>query len=203
MEKTQKMIQSEETRKLILAQSTRLFAKKGYYATSIADISNATGLTKGALYHHFESKEAIFFSVLENIRLTWATTIGSRLNSSQDIVSVFSTLIDGHTVLFEENESFCLALNAMMMEMEGVNSTFQEAMQNIYREFTGFIEEIVTKGQQAGQIRADLEPHLLAFTLVSSLRGAGCSRAMFTRMGVDFGSMMTTLKKLIIQGLRP
>ena len=71
MEKTQKMIQSELTRERLLSEATRLFARKGYFATSIADLAAAAEVTKGAIYHHFENKESVFFAVIENIRLTW------------------------------------------------------------------------------------------------------------------------------------
>ena len=47
----------EQTVKLILDVSTRLFVEKGYEQTSLQDIINETKLSKGAIYHHFSSKE--------------------------------------------------------------------------------------------------------------------------------------------------
>jgi AcrR family transcriptional regulator len=202
MEKTQKMIQSEQTRERLIREATRLFARKGYFATSIADIATAVEVTKGALYHHFTSKEELFFAVLENIRQTWEGTVARKVAESSDAVAALSALIEGHTLLFKENEYFCLALNAMMMEMEGVNPAFHSALQEIYVEFTEFMAEMLEKGQAAHQIRADLDPRVLAFTLVGTLRGAGCSRAMFERMDADFAAMMDALKKVIIAGLK-
>lgn len=49
-----------ETREHILLNSLTLFAKKGYKEVSINDIVNACGVSKGAFYHHFDSKEAVF-----------------------------------------------------------------------------------------------------------------------------------------------
>ncbi|PLS26374.1 TetR/AcrR family transcriptional regulator [Bifidobacterium parmae] len=49
----------EETERRILDSARRLFAEKGYEKTSIQDILNDLGLSKGGLYHHFKSKEAI------------------------------------------------------------------------------------------------------------------------------------------------
>jgi len=51
---------AEKTRSKILDSAKRLFAEKGYSATTIADICNRSGYTKGALFHHFNSKEALF-----------------------------------------------------------------------------------------------------------------------------------------------
>jgi len=58
----------EETYKLILDVSAKLFLEKGYEKTSLQDIINGLGgLTKGAIYHHFASKEEILIAVVERI----------------------------------------------------------------------------------------------------------------------------------------
>ena len=59
--------QKEETLKEILRVSTKLFHEKGYENTSIQNIADGCGLSKGALYHHFKSKE----EVLERISLDY------------------------------------------------------------------------------------------------------------------------------------
>ena len=57
----------EQTVKLILDVSTRLFVEKGYEQTSLQDIINETKLSKGAIYHHFISKEEIFEAIFRRI----------------------------------------------------------------------------------------------------------------------------------------
>jgi AcrR family transcriptional regulator len=57
--------QSQETVRLILRETMKLFLKKGYHGTSINDIAHATGLTKGALYFHFKSKEHLLKRFME------------------------------------------------------------------------------------------------------------------------------------------
>lgn len=57
----------EETVRKILDTAERLFIKKGYDRTSLQDILDETGLSKGAIYHHFASKEDIFYSICERI----------------------------------------------------------------------------------------------------------------------------------------
>lgn len=58
----------EKTRILIIETATRLFLEKGYENTTIQDIiNNLGGLTKGAVYHHFKSKEEILDAVIDNL----------------------------------------------------------------------------------------------------------------------------------------
>jgi AcrR family transcriptional regulator len=53
---------------LILAEARRLFTDRGFEATSIDDIADAAGVAKGAVYHHFASKEAVFQRILEDVQ---------------------------------------------------------------------------------------------------------------------------------------
>ena len=57
----------EQTVQLILDTATRLFLQKGYDETTLQDIIDATGLSKGAIYHHFASKEAILIAVVDRM----------------------------------------------------------------------------------------------------------------------------------------
>ena len=57
----------EETVKLILDVSTKMFCEKGYDNTSLQDIINETKLSKGAIYHHFDSKEDILKAIFQRI----------------------------------------------------------------------------------------------------------------------------------------
>lgn len=58
----------KNTKENILSKSLRLFAKSGYEAVSVADIAGELGITKGALYRHYENKRGIFESILERMR---------------------------------------------------------------------------------------------------------------------------------------
>ena len=57
----------EETIRKILDTAERLFIEKGYDRASLQEIIDETGLSKGAIYHHFTSKEDIFYSVCDRI----------------------------------------------------------------------------------------------------------------------------------------
>jgi AcrR family transcriptional regulator len=56
---------SEATRAALLDEATRLFAARGYAGTSLADVASASQVTRGAVYHHFAGKQALFEAVLD------------------------------------------------------------------------------------------------------------------------------------------
>ena len=64
---------SEETRGRITEAAIKLFSERGFSAASVDDICAEAGVSKGAFYHHFPSKQAIFIALLEG----WLKTIDS------------------------------------------------------------------------------------------------------------------------------
>ena len=57
---------SEETRNKIIEAANQLFSKTGYDATGVAEICQAAGVSKGAFYHHFPTKQAVFMEILNS-----------------------------------------------------------------------------------------------------------------------------------------
>ncbi|HRQ22849.1 MAG TPA: helix-turn-helix domain-containing protein, partial [Anaerolineales bacterium] len=56
---------SEETRSRIIESAIKLFSARGFNAASVDDICKEAGISKGAFYHHFESKQALFLALLD------------------------------------------------------------------------------------------------------------------------------------------
>ena len=63
------------TRRQLVATATQLFAEHGYEQTSIDTVLDAAGVSRGALYHHFNGKEALFEAVLEDVEAQLATHV--------------------------------------------------------------------------------------------------------------------------------
>ena len=86
----------EETVKLILDTAARLFTEKSFEKTSLQDIMNETKLSKGAIYHHFASKEDIFIKIC-------AEALGNAVNN--EIVPMQPYMISNHKFLAAQVES--------------------------------------------------------------------------------------------------
>jgi AcrR family transcriptional regulator len=64
---SRKAQQSDATRRVLIAEGRRLFADRGYAAVGTEEIVRAAGVTRGALYHHFDGKEDLFRAVYEDV----------------------------------------------------------------------------------------------------------------------------------------
>jgi AcrR family transcriptional regulator len=76
---------SEETRAQILQTALGLFSKNGYPATGVAEICRAAGVSKGAFYHHFPSKQAVFQALLEDWLDHLNRTMTGLLDGASDV----------------------------------------------------------------------------------------------------------------------
>lgn len=68
---SKRRLDGEKTKQHIVEKATELFSQKGYSATSIEDICQATGASKGSLYYHFKNKEQLFLYLLEKQYKEW------------------------------------------------------------------------------------------------------------------------------------
>jgi AcrR family transcriptional regulator len=74
-EMNKRVEQGQATRASLIEVATRLFAERGYEETAILAVLRAAGVSRGALYHHFESKEALFEAVLQSVERRVLTTV--------------------------------------------------------------------------------------------------------------------------------
>jgi len=95
--RTTKAEQSEATRAALMATARELFAKRGYAAVGTEEIVRATGVTRGALYHHFAGKKELFEAVYEDVERQLVEQIAS---------SAVSTAADPLQALLAGAEAF-------------------------------------------------------------------------------------------------
>ncbi|MEV6425685.1 TetR family transcriptional regulator [Streptomyces sp. NPDC051662] len=82
--------QREQTRHTLLRESRRLFSKLGYASVGLSEIVGAAGVTKGALYHHFDSKAELFRAVLEQVQQEVAAHIAAKADAQEDAWDQFT-----------------------------------------------------------------------------------------------------------------
>lgn len=75
--------QKERTRRTLLATGRRLFAAKGYAGVGLAEIVGESGVTKGALYHHFSGKTDLFRAVLEEVQREVADRVAAAADAEE------------------------------------------------------------------------------------------------------------------------
>lgn len=157
----------EETVRRILDTAEELFIQKGYDHTSLQEILEATGLSKGAIYHHFASKEEIFYSVCDRIGQRNGEVLAEvrddpALNGLDKLRAIFKVSLQPE----RQAKMFCMM--PYLLDNEKFLAT---EMRSIFDEVVPvFMEPIIRQGIADGSIRTEHPKELAeAMMLLSDL----------------------------------
>ena len=151
-----------DRRKHIMSVAARVFAEKGYYATTIADLAQAAGIAKGTIYWYFNNKRAIMISILDDISSEIAGTFGQVLRGSPDGLQALLDCIEPALVLLEKHGPIYLMY---FLEIGSTDSSIQEKYRQIYEAVHAGARIAVERGIEGGQIRA-VNPDLAAYAVM-------------------------------------
>jgi AcrR family transcriptional regulator len=167
MKKTRNQ-QSQETVRLILRETMKCFLKKGYHGTSINDIAQATGLTKGALYFHFKSKEDLLKRFMEEYEsrfldgliLTVSHVEGGALDKLEKVTRYCAAF--GYY-----NRELCVSFTKLAAELMGVRLGIEPEIKRIYRKYQDFLKKIVAQGKKEKVFGEEINPDLTALLIMA------------------------------------
>ena len=165
--------QPDNTRDTILDAAFCEIHRQGYQAASIANILAKTGLTKGALYHHFPAKQDLGLAVVDEIiRAGLQAMLFDPLRESDD---PFETLLEiiGRKADRVDLESVRLGcpLNNLMQEMSPLNEDFKNRLLVILKVWQDTFANALRRAQQQGRIRREVDTQAAALFMVSSWEG--------------------------------
>lgn len=137
-----------KTKRKIFETSMRLFAEKGYDATSIEEITATVGVAKGTLYYHFSSKEEIFnFLVEEGVKLL-KNSIAIKTDKLENSLDKLRAIVLIQIKILVKYENF---ITIILSQIWGNDSRSQMCRKYVF-EYIQMIEEIVKQGIQKGEI---------------------------------------------------
>jgi AcrR family transcriptional regulator len=154
----------------LLAEATRLFAERGYDRTSVQEIVEAAGVTKGALYHYFGSKDDLLHEIygrvlrlqlerLEAIAVKDEKVSQRLLEAAADVVSTSIANLDDSKIFFRS--------------MHQLSPEKQKAVRAERRRYHEKFRALVEEGQRDGVFRAELRPDLVVDFFFGSVHHLG------------------------------
>jgi AcrR family transcriptional regulator len=160
------------TRETIIEASMRLFARRGYHGTSVAQIAEATGLTKGALYWYFKGKEDLFLTVLDYIRDRWQKSILSKVDTSQGAVEKLERLFDATSEMVASTTNpYSMHLFLVSAGAQPEMGDFENAIRTAYAGYVESLAETIRAGQEDDEIRKDADAESIAVGIIGCLEG--------------------------------
>ena len=181
--------QKAETRECLYRAALRLFAERGFGATTVEDITKAAGVAKGTFFVHFQSKEQVFSVSLETQLANVAAAVRDAANTGQSTKAVLHRLFHRNAERFVGSATLTGALFSSIFLNQAVRRITADGMATGRRGLT----KIIALGQQRGEIRADRKPEAIALTFQQVLLGTVVVWAVHaegrlsSRLDISFG----------------
>ena len=161
------------TRERLLQAAFREIRRSGFQSASIDAILAATNVTKGALYHHFESKEALGYAVVEEkiAKLTrdrWLRPMESEGEPIDILIGVVRRIPAGP----RDVRAGCPLL-LLSQEMSPLDEQFRKRLERIFLDWQEGVATLLRKGKSQGTVRRDLNPAEAASFLIATVEGYG------------------------------
>ncbi|MFG0267263.1 MAG: TetR/AcrR family transcriptional regulator [Rhodopirellula sp. JB055] len=156
----------------VVEQSMQVFWEKGYAATSISDITHATGVQRSSLYNAFEGKHELFIESLLRYDQSTRRKLLNRLNDSDDPKNAILSFFDW-VLKDSQNDSIkrgCFLVNTAL-DYEQHDEQVQKTVAAAFKEIASFFQTSIQRGQDQGSIPASVNPRSTAKALVALLVG--------------------------------
>jgi len=162
-----------QTRDSLLQAAFREVFKHGFQNAGIDAILAATNVTKGALYYHFESKEALGYAVIEEIVAKlhsdrWLLPL--QRSKDKDPLDTLIGIVRARPKRPGDVKKGCPLVN-LAQEMSHLDEQFRERLERIFRAWQEGIAVTLRRGQLQGVVRRDLDPEETASFLIAMIEG--------------------------------
>jgi len=193
-----KTSKSENTKQLIIESTASLFNTKGYAGTSINDLMEVTGLSKGCIYGNFENKDEIALLVFDYNFGKVTQHMKERILATDNSIERLLVYPNTYRNYFRYPylQAGCPILNTAT-EVDDTHPKLKKSVQKALDIWRTSIENQVKRGISRNEIRKDTNPEEIAVIMISMIEGAFMQAKVNNRM-TELKVAMTFLEKLIM-----
>ena len=166
------MRKGEQTRQEIIRKAAPKFNQHGYEGAALSELMKATGLQKGGIYRHFESKQQL---AAEAFDYAWKLAFDARLKGTQEIsntVDRLKQIVRNHR---DRREGLvpggCPLLNTAIDSDDG-NPQLRDKARRALGSWLDRLQAIIEEGRRRGEVRREVDSSELAALIVSTLEGS-------------------------------
>ncbi|MEW2395757.1 ScbR family autoregulator-binding transcription factor [Streptomyces sp. NPDC046862] len=185
-----------QTRTQILDAAAQLFDERGYGGTSVKDVADRVGMTKGAVYFHYPTKEALTIAVVEAHYERWPLLLESVQSKGLGPLDTVMELLD------RTAEAFCddsVVQGGARLQME---QPLPDGVLPVpYVGWISLLEQLLVESEEAGELRPGVTPSAAACALVSAFFGTQHISARLNRRK-DLVQRWAETRNLIFTALR-
>ncbi|HEX4067212.1 MAG TPA: TetR/AcrR family transcriptional regulator [Acidobacteriaceae bacterium] len=163
----------ERTRQRLLQAAFREVYRYGFQSAGLDAILAAANVTKGALYYHFESKDALGHAIIEEVIATFPRDrwlLPLQRGEDKDPIDVLIGIVKAIPSQTNDVKAGCPLVN-LAQEMSQLDEQFRKRLEKIFHAWQEGIAMALRRGQEQGTVRRDLVPEEAASFLIAMVEG--------------------------------
>lgn len=174
-------------RERLLDEATALFRAKGYSATGIDEIVRACGVTKGSLYHHFPTKEALALAAMERVEAHFEAVVFAPVTRAERPgAAELAAMNAAVETFFTAHPDGCLLAN-LSLEIGGASEAFRAAIHRFFEAWRAAYRVVFATG------RTEAEADALATDALAAVHGC----VLLHRLGDDLSALRRLHRRLL------
>ncbi|MDP3421177.1 MAG: TetR/AcrR family transcriptional regulator [Thiobacillus sp.] len=168
-ETTRKRLGADARREEIIRVTLDLAAKQGVDDVTTQDMAQAMGLTQGAVFRHFPSKDAIWLAVMQWVRDRLMAVLGRAAEQGHDPLDALERMFFAHIAFIEGHPAIPRVL--MSEHLHGRSSALRQMVTEIMLGYEAKIAGLLQAAQAQARVRADLDTHAAATLYIGMIQG--------------------------------
>ncbi len=157
-----------DKRERILRAATKVFARKGFYATKVSEVAKAAGVADGTIYLYFKNKDDLLVSLFEDRIGRLLATLERALSERETPEERLRCVIELQLGLLEGERDLAEVITVNLRQSTKLMKQYAAPKFLLYLDT---IARVIAEGQRAGAFRPDVSPHLVARTVFGALDG--------------------------------
>jgi AcrR family transcriptional regulator len=185
----------------IIRESIRLFLKTSYKGTSIQQITDTLGITKGAFYWHFKSKDELLETIIEKYDNEFLEQLYAHIkNNDGNFLTKFKEYHKYINEYARDNGEFCVLFVTLAAETAGSNTASENKIKGVYNKYHDFIESLLKIGKKEGHFKDTYNVPLNAHIVIAIHNGILLQWYM-NQKEIDGPTLARTYRDIILYGM--
>ena len=182
----------------ILDAATRVFARKGFYNSTIADVAKAAEVAEGTIYLYFKNKDDLLISIFEHSMEIFIQEVTKELERVDDPRGKLKTFLSLHLQLVQKNPDLAQVLQ---IELRQSSKFMKEYEGGKFSDYLNLVRGILEEGQEKGVFRKNLEPRILRRAIFGAVDELALEWLLMPKKKYSLEECAEQISDMVIRGI--
>jgi TetR/AcrR family fatty acid metabolism transcriptional regulator len=196
---TKDVKESKEDKKVrILDSAMRVFARSGFYNSTISDVAKAAEVAEGTIYLYFKNKDDLLISIFEHSMDLFIAEARRDLEGVKDPSERLKRFLSLHLRLVQKNPDLAQVLQ---IELRQSSKFMKEYEGGKFSEYLNLVQDILKEGQEQGVFRKELEPRILRRAIFGAVDELALEWLLMSKKKYSLEACAEQVGDMVVRGI--